>query len=222
MSKRTSLQSPELNPFNPDLSCEPHPTCSKVLISLCSNRSLRAFLSYVNTGPWRLAPTAPRSVRDSRPRLDNPFGQFSVFCQYCRLHTSGNNLNSPRCQANRPSPQSILIMQAGDSPGHTPMMQQYLRIKAQYPDVLLFYRMGDFYEMFYDDARRAAQLLDIALTQRGASAGAPIPDGGRSRGHPSTPISLGWSARASRSPSASSAAIPARTRDPWNARWCAS
>ena len=44
------------------------------------------------------------------------------------------------------------------------MMQQYLRIKAQHPDVLLFYRMGDFYEMFYDDARRAAQLLDIALT----------------------------------------------------------
>ena len=61
---------------------------------------------------------------------------------------------------------------------HTPMMQQYLRIKAQYPHVLLFYRMGDFYEMFYDDARRAAQLLDIALTQRGASAGAPIPMAG--------------------------------------------
>src|SRR5260221_3143107 len=61
---------------------------------------------------------------------------------------------------------------------HTPMMQQYLRIKAQPPDVLLFYRMGDFYEMFYDDARRAAQLLDIALTQRGASAGAPIPMAG--------------------------------------------
>ncbi len=61
---------------------------------------------------------------------------------------------------------------------HTPMMQQYLRIKAQYPEVLLFYRMGDFYEMFYDDARRAAQLLDIALTQRGASAGAPIPMAG--------------------------------------------
>ena len=63
-------------------------------------------------------------------------------------------------------------------PDHTPMMQQYLRIKAQHPNVLLFYRMGDFYEMFYDDARRAAQLLDIALTQRGASAGAPIPMAG--------------------------------------------
>jgi len=58
------------------------------------------------------------------------------------------------------------------------MMQQYLRIKAQHPDVLLFYRMGDFYETFYEDARRAAALLDIALTQRGASAGAPIPMAG--------------------------------------------
>ena len=54
------------------------------------------------------------------------------------------------------------------------MMQQYLRLKAQYPDILLFYRMGDFYEMFFDDARRAAALLDIALTSRGQSAGEPI------------------------------------------------
>src|SRR5260370_18848284 len=63
---------------------------------------------------------------------------------------------------------------AGSGQDHTPMMQQYLRIKAQHPDVLLLCRMGDFYEMLYDDARRAAKLLDIALTQRGASAGAPI------------------------------------------------
>jgi DNA mismatch repair protein MutS len=67
---------------------------------------------------------------------------------------------------------------APDFSQHTPMMQQYLRIKAQYPDVLLFYRMGDFYEMFFEDARRAAALLDIALTQRGASAGRPIPMAG--------------------------------------------
>jgi DNA mismatch repair protein MutS len=67
---------------------------------------------------------------------------------------------------------------APDLSQHTPMMQQYLRIKAEYPDVLLFYRMGDFYEMFYEDARRAAALLDIALTQRGSSAGAPIPMAG--------------------------------------------
>jgi DNA mismatch repair protein MutS len=61
---------------------------------------------------------------------------------------------------------------------HTPMMQQYLRIKAQHPDILLFYRMGDFYELFYDDARRAAALLDITLTARGSSAGQPIPMAG--------------------------------------------
>jgi len=61
---------------------------------------------------------------------------------------------------------------------HTPVMQQYLRIKGQHSDALLFYRMGDFYELFFDDARRAAQLLDIALTQRGQSAGEPIPMAG--------------------------------------------
>ncbi|AFJ01399.1 DNA mismatch repair protein MutS [Methylophaga frappieri] len=61
---------------------------------------------------------------------------------------------------------------------HTPMMQQYLRIKAAHPDTLLFYRMGDFYELFYDDAHKAAQLLDITLTARGNSNGAPIPMAG--------------------------------------------
>ncbi|PKH20025.1 DNA mismatch repair protein MutS [Enterobacterales bacterium CwR94] len=61
---------------------------------------------------------------------------------------------------------------------HTPMMQQYLRLKAEHPEILLFYRMGDFYELFYDDAKRASQLLDISLTKRGASAGEPIPMAG--------------------------------------------
>lgn len=61
---------------------------------------------------------------------------------------------------------------------HTPMIQQYLRIKAQYPDYLLFYRMGDFYELFYEDAEKTAQLLDITLTKRGKSAGEPIPMAG--------------------------------------------
>ncbi|GAB6041334.1 DNA mismatch repair protein MutS [Endothiovibrio diazotrophicus] len=61
---------------------------------------------------------------------------------------------------------------------HTPMMQQYLRIKSEHPQILLFYRMGDFYELFYDDAKRAAQLLDITLTHRGQSAGQPIPMAG--------------------------------------------
>jgi DNA mismatch repair protein MutS len=63
-------------------------------------------------------------------------------------------------------------------PEHTPLMRQYLALKAQQPDLLLLFRMGDFYEVFYDDARRAASLLDITLTQRGQSAGQPIPMAG--------------------------------------------
>ena len=61
---------------------------------------------------------------------------------------------------------------------HTPMMQQYLRIKSQHPDTLVFYRMGDFYELFFDDAKKASQILDITLTSRGQSAGKPIPMAG--------------------------------------------
>jgi DNA mismatch repair protein MutS len=66
----------------------------------------------------------------------------------------------------RPPPASL--------PGHTPMMVQYLRIKAEFPDTLVFYRMGDFYEVFFDDARKANRLLDITLTSRGQSAGEPV------------------------------------------------
>jgi DNA mismatch repair protein MutS len=69
-------------------------------------------------------------------------------------------------------------MNLDDSASHTPFMRQYLAHKAEHPDVLLFFRMGDFYELFYDDARKAARLLDITLTQRGQSAGAPIPMAG--------------------------------------------
>ncbi|MFC1751033.1 DNA mismatch repair protein MutS [Pseudomonadota bacterium] len=61
---------------------------------------------------------------------------------------------------------------------HTPMMQQYLRIKAEHPDMLVFYRMGDFYELFFEDARKASRLLDITLTARGQSGGNPIPMAG--------------------------------------------
>src|SRR5580765_320433 len=78
----------------------------------------------------------------------------------------GNPATSSGDKGNRmPSP---------DAPGTTGMMQQYLRLKAQHPDILLFYRMGDFYEMFYDDAERESRLLDLTLTTRGASPGAPI------------------------------------------------
>jgi DNA mismatch repair protein MutS len=69
-------------------------------------------------------------------------------------------------------------MPATDPAQHTPLMKQFFAAKAEHPDILLFFRMGDFYELFYDDARKAARLLDITLTQRGASAGAPIPMAG--------------------------------------------
>jgi len=69
--------------------------------------------------------------------------------------------------------QPLMVASAKDTKStHTPMMQQYLRIKAEHPDMLVFYRMGDFYELFYDDAKRAAKLIDITLTSRGKSAGA--------------------------------------------------
>ena len=69
-------------------------------------------------------------------------------------------------------------MNKQDTSSHTPLMKQYFAAKSDHPDVLLFFRMGDFYELFFDDARRAAQLLDITLTQRGQSAGQPIPMAG--------------------------------------------
>ena len=70
-----------------------------------------------------------------------------------------------------PSPAGAAVAKAA---GHTPMMQQYLALKSQHPDMLLFYRMGDFYELFHGDAERAAKMLDITLTTRGQSAGQPI------------------------------------------------
>jgi DNA mismatch repair protein MutS len=64
------------------------------------------------------------------------------------------------------------------TPKHTPMMQQFLKIKAQHPHELVFYRMGDFYEIFFDDAKLASEVLDITLTARGKSDGKPIPMAG--------------------------------------------
>ena len=61
-----------------------------------------------------------------------------------------------------------------DLSGHTPMMQQYLGLKAEHPETLLFYRMGDFYELFFADAEKVTRLLDITLTQRGQSNGEPV------------------------------------------------
>ena len=67
-----------------------------------------------------------------------------------------------------------MVTKEKEAAKHTPVMQQYLRLKAEHPDILLFYRMGDFYELFFDDAEKAARLLDITLTTRGQSAGQPI------------------------------------------------
>jgi len=78
-----------------------------------------------------------------------------------------------------------------DHQQHTPMMQQYFAIKREHPDELLFYRMGDFYELFYEDANTAAEILDITLTARGKSGASRF----RWRGSPITPqkiISPAW------------------------------
>ncbi|VXC22597.1 methyl-directed mismatch repair protein [Burkholderia sp. 8Y] len=81
----------------------------------------------------------------------------------------GNHTATP----DSPSASAAAALPA-DFAQHTPMMQQYLRIKAEHPGTLVFYRMGDFYELFFDDAEKAARLLDLTLTQRGASGGNPI------------------------------------------------
>ena len=92
-----------------------------------------------------------------------PFAPTSLSRQYC----APDHLSRP-----------LKKLLENKSVDHTPVMQQYLRIKSRHPDVLLFYRMGDFYELFFEDARRAAALLDITLTSRGQSAGQPIPMAG--------------------------------------------
>ncbi len=81
---------------------------------------------------------------------------------------------SPNIVGSMIEPTSSAPPRERDLSAHTPMMAQYLTIKADFPDTLVFYRMGDFYELFYDDARKAHRLLDITLTTRGASAGEPV------------------------------------------------
>ena len=88
---------------------------------------------------------------------------FFVFYNPSFRSTTGLTLNAPHAPVDLP-----------DLSAHTPMMQQYLRIKAEFPETLVFYRMGDFYELFFDDARKANRLIDITLTVRGQSAGEPV------------------------------------------------
>lgn len=91
-------------------------------------------------------------------------------------------MRRPQLGDNRPLPSNRTLRLLSSLPptpkpdfsAHTPMMAQYLGLKADFPDTLVFYRMGDFYEMFYADAERAAALLDITLTRRGQSAGEPV------------------------------------------------
>ncbi len=85
----------------------------------------------------------------------------------------GNHTATPDSPS-APAAAALPAALPADFAQHTPMMQQYLRIKAEHPGTLVFYRMGDFYELFFDDAEKAARLLDLTLTQRGASGGNPI------------------------------------------------
>ncbi len=103
----------------------------------------------------------------TRPALSHP--QITDLAQLDLLIIF-NKMDSDK-QKNQP-------VSKGDFSSHTPMMQQYLTAKADYPTTLVFYRMGDFYELFFGDAEKAAQLLDITLTQRGQSAGLPSPMAG--------------------------------------------
>ena len=80
-------------------------------------------------------------------------------------------------QTRGPSPETLDVP-GTDVSGHTPMMQQYLRLKAEAGEHLLLYRMGDFYELFYEDAERGARLLNLTLAKRGMSNGVPVPMAG--------------------------------------------
>src|SRR5438309_5851552 len=111
-----------------------------------------------------------------------------IVCQTRRRHRAARRTRGTRpahahAPYNRqvnatPPPAAAKDIAAAPLAAHTPMMQQYLRVKAEHPDKLVFYRLGDFYELFYGDAQRAAPLLDITLTARGQSAGGPIPMAG--------------------------------------------
>ena len=109
----------------------------------------------------------------------------------------------------------------GEPAPHTPLMKQFFAAKAEHPDVLLFFRMGDFYELFYDDARKAARLLDITLTQRGSSGGAPIPMAGvphhSAESYLARLVALGESVAI-----CEQIGDPAASKGLVNARWCAS
>src|SRR5690606_10643004 len=96
----------------------------------------------------------------------------------CAPHRQRMAARGRRARLRLPTPTRDVPLSGESTAAHTPLMKQFFAAKSAHPDVLLFFRMGDFYELFYDDARKAARLLDITLTQRGSSAGAPIPMAG--------------------------------------------
>ena len=101
---------------------------------------------------------------------------------------------------------------------HTPMMRQYLGLKAQHPDMLLFYRMGDFYELFFEDAEKAARLLGITLTHRGSSNGQPIKMAGGPY-HAAEQYLAKLAKWVRRSLSASKWVTPPPVKAPWHVKW---
>src|SRR5690606_22832025 len=125
--------------------------------------------------------SASRAARTVLGRVPDAPGSVGASARACPRVRPGIHLLSP---APPPRPFSLPRADTDRSPDrgkpteHTPLMKQYFAAKAEHPDVLLFFRMGDFYELFHDDARKAARLLDITLTQRGSSGGQPIPRAG--------------------------------------------
>ena len=122
----------------------------------------------VNSGSCTLSPRPVfdrRTIGSAESAVSAPQSQV---CSNCVHHDYNDRADSP--------PNHGMT-----SPQHTPVMQQYLAIKAKFPDTLLFYRMGDFYELFYDDARRTAKLIDIALTTPRPVRRRADPDGRRAR-----------------------------------------
>ena len=165
--------------------------------SCCATRQVDGRKDFVTTGdrgPRRQAchgsRCAPRRHRGRRPPVQAGRDRMPVDWRHRRRcpartrHRRRDATRSRRTRANAqttPDPPMTPTPAPRPSPGdvqHTPLMRQYFGAKAEHPDVLMLFRMGDFYELFYDDARKAARLLDITLTQRGQSGGQPIPMAG--------------------------------------------
>ncbi|MFA5609599.1 MAG: hypothetical protein WDA33_05250, partial [Alcaligenes sp.] len=113
-------------------------------------------------------------LKEKHARLNQPLPSPPLDCPRYNIDSAAFwaalLLNSLTC--------NCAMTSAADLSAHTPMMRQYLQLKAEAGSHLLFYRMGDFYEMFYADAERGARLLNLTLTKRGSSNGEPIPMAG--------------------------------------------